>query len=175
MKLTISNFITILVLVLLGIMLWYWYGRSELIHGDQMPDVTLRGDGYELDLVDLKGNYLYIYFWGSWCGPCRQNNPVLVDFYRGIKDSDYPWKDDFEVISIALESGGKAWLRIAEQAGFSWPYQFMEPRFGNHPAYYGFGVNSIPTSFLIDREGRVVASNPSYNRIIGIVEQLEGN
>lgn len=175
MKLSLNNVITIFLVALLGVMVWYWYGRSELVFGDEMPDVTLTGKGYELDLVDLKGNYLLVYFWGSWCGPCRQNNPRLVQAYEDIKASDYSWAEDFEVISIALETGGEAWIRIGDQAGFSWPYQFVEPRFGNHPAYYNFGVNSIPSSFLIDRLGRIVSVNPSYNNISRIINRLESN
>lgn len=175
MKVSFSNIITVLIVVLIGLMAWYWYGRSELIHGDEMPDVTLKGNGYELDLLDLKGNYLYIYFWGSWCGPCRQNNPRLVEFYHRAKNSDYEWAGDFEVVSIALETGGEAWKRISEQAGFAWPYQFVEPRLGNHPAYFGFGVNSIPSSFLIDREGKVVSVNPTYANIPTLIKKLENN
>ncbi len=172
----VKNIVSVAVILLLGVMVWYWYGRTELVFGDEMPDVTLSGQGYELDLIDLKGNYLLVYFWGSWCGPCRQKNPKLAEFYNDIKsDSEYPWADDFEVISIALETTGEAWIRIGEQAGFSWPYQFVEPRFGNHPAYYGFGVNSIPTSFLINREGMIVGANPSLRNIPRMIERLENN
>lgn len=171
-----KNIISILLLILFGLMAWYWFGRTELVFGDTMPEVTVRGQGYELDLVDLKGNYLLFYFWGSWCGPCRQKNPELARFYNEIKTNpDYKWAADFEIVSIALESGGEAWIRIGEQAGFTWPYQFMEPRFGNHPAYYGFGVNSIPTSFLVDREGRIVGVNPSFRNIPRMIDRLESS
>jgi thiol-disulfide isomerase/thioredoxin len=171
-----KNIVAVGILALMGVMAWYWLGRTELVFGDEMPEVTLSGKGYELDLVDLKGNYLLVYFWGSWCGPCRQKNPQLVDFYEGIKsDPEIPWSEDFEIVSIALETAGEAWIRIADQAGFSWPYQFVEPRFGNHPAYYGFGVNSIPSSFLVDREGRIVGVNPSLRNIPGMINRLEEN
>lgn len=163
----------IFILLLFGAMIWYWYGRTELVFGDEIPDVVLEGDGYELDLIDLRGKYLLVYFWGSWCGPCRQKNPRLVEFYNEIKASEYDWAENFEVVSIALETGGEAWKRIGDQAGFSWPYQFVEPRFGNHPAYFGFGVNSIPTSFLVERNGKIAAVNPTYSNVKAMIELME--
>lgn len=107
-------------------------------------------DGRNVHLSDLKGQYVLLQFWGSWCGPCRAENPHLVDLYRKYHDKG------FEIFSIGLERDERAWKRAIQQDGLPWSWQTLGLNDFDHPVARLYNVKSIPMTFLINRDGKVV-------------------
>jgi thiol-disulfide isomerase/thioredoxin len=115
---------------------------------------AVRADGQSFSLQDLQGGYVLLDFWGSWCGPCRRESPELVNL-------DASTKDRLTIVSIAIERDSTAWKRAMAKDQRKWPYQVMDQtdsfKFldGNVAGIYG--VKQVPTNFLIDPKGIVVA------------------
>ncbi len=154
-----SNLI-FLIIVFLGVAVYLlikWNGASK---GKPAPNFKAQLiDGAEFQLSDLSGKYVLIDFWGSWCPPCRTENPKLVALYNRYKDKEYKNATGFEVVSIALEKNDRTWSAAAEKDGFSWPYQIVEQAklVVMSPLARTFGVTDLPSKFLIDPKGNLVA------------------
>lgn len=120
----------------------------------QLP--TLSGD--TLRLADLRGSIVLVNFWATWCAPCRVEMPILQDVWEDYRDRG------FTVLGLYTDEGPIAdlvgWYR---RAGITYPFARATPA-----AVRGFGQGSVvPTSFLIDREGRVV------ERVEGVYPERE--
>ena len=143
--------------------------------GMQAPDIRMASpQGQEYSLSDLKGKVVLLDFWASWCGPCRRENPNVVDVYNRYKDQG------FTVYSVSLDgldSRGKAryrtqediaramegqkqrWVNAIQQDGLAWEYHVSDLKKWESDAGRLYGVSSIPRTFLIDRDGKVAAVN----------------
>lgn len=130
-------------------------------------------DGTSFKLSDLRGSYVLLDFWGSWCPPCRKENPKLVSLYHEYKDSEFERADGFELVTIALEKNDKRYKSAAQKDGFIWPYQIMETsRYVlTAPLALKYGVSNVPAKFLIDPNGQIVAANKSFEEIKHILDQ----
>jgi len=131
-----------------------WYFSPAFSVEDVAADFTaLRADGEEFTLSGLRGKYVLLDFWGSWCGPCRRESPALVALHEATKGQ-------LTIVSIAIEQDSSAWLRAIAQDDRKWDYQVMDQtsnfKFlgGNVASLYG--VNQVPTNFLIDPEGEII-------------------
>ena len=112
-----------------------------------------------ISLNEVKGKYTLIDFWAAWCRPCRVENPNLLKAYNKYHSKG------FEIISVSLDGrrgkteGKKAWTEAIEKDGIgSWPHVSNLSYF-NGPIAKGYGVTSIPSSFLIDENGKIIAKN----------------
>lgn len=141
-------------LALLVAALLFFYIRSRqprFIAGSYAPDfqVTLL-DGVPFSLSDLKGRYVLLQFWGSWCGPCRQENPHLVSLYNQFHEKG------FEVVSIGVETQEDRWRQAIKADGLIWPYHSADmQRFKGEVASL-YNIHAIPTTFLINPEGMIM-------------------
>lgn len=103
-------------------------------------------DGKELKLSDFKGKIVLLDFWATWCGPCRRGIPDLVELQK-------QYKEDLVVIGISLDSQTKSDV-IPFMKEFKINYQVV---YGDAAVVKAYGnIQSIPTSFVIDREGKIV-------------------
>jgi peroxiredoxin len=129
-------------------------GASAQIRiGQPAPDLSLPDrSGHAIQLSSMKGSVVLIDFWASWCGPCRLNNPHLVKFYGKYHEKG------FQILGVSLDENGDAWRTAVGQDHLSWP-QVNDNKGWNAPSAATYGVNAIPASFLVDKEGIVRGLN----------------
>ncbi|PHQ29076.1 TlpA family protein disulfide reductase [Leeuwenhoekiella nanhaiensis] len=110
---------------------------------------NLKGELVEFD--SFKGNYVYLDFWASWCGPCRKQHPGLLELYERYNQKG------FEIVSISLDFDETKWRKAVEQDKLIWT-NLVEPEGTQGDVSLMYKVQAIPTSYLIDPEGKIVAS-----------------
>lgn len=149
---------------------------TELIKvGMDAPDIKLPSpDGKEYSLSSLKGKVVLLDFWASWCGPCRRENPNVVQVYNKYKDKG------FTVYSVSLDGldsrsrsrltsqqqiddqlkqSKQRWIEAIAKDGLPWEYHVSDLKKWECAPAQLYGVNSIPRTFLIDRDGKIAAVN----------------
>jgi peroxiredoxin len=116
----------------------------------QQPDTA----GNMISLKDLRGKYVLIDFWASWCGPCREENPNVVKAYERFRDKN------FTVLGISLDKAEKrdAWIKAIKDDGLGW-YHVSDLKFWSNAVAKLYSVRSIPQNFLIDPTGKIVGAN----------------
>ncbi|WP_158559168.1 TlpA family protein disulfide reductase [Deminuibacter soli] len=150
---------------ILAFLLALTLGTSAMAQGGnkQMPEIQLPdANGNTVKLSSLKGKVVLVDFWASWCGPCRQSMPHLKKLY-----SEYKSKG-FEIYGISLDESAAPWKRAVKEDGTSWIHVLdTQGRTAQQ-----FNVQYIPTSYLIDKEGKVVAVNADKDQLEKLVKQL---
>ena len=126
---------------------------STFTPGMEAPDLvgnTPEGDSYALS--KLRGKYVLVDFWASWCGPCRRENPNVVNMYKKYNGKG------FEILGVSLDRDAGAWKKAIEQDGLSWRHiSDLKGWNSDHAKLYS--VSSIPQTLLLDREGKIIQRN----------------
>jgi thiol-disulfide isomerase/thioredoxin len=121
--------------------------------GNKAPELNYKNpDGKEIALSSLKGKVVLIDFWASWCGPCRGENPNVVAAYKKFKNGK-----GFEIYSVSLDQNKEAWIKAIKADNLLWPSHVSDLKFWSSEGAQKYGVNSIPTNFLIDKDGIIIA------------------
>lgn len=132
----------------------YKYRMPRFVAGEKAPDFEVGLlSGERAKLSDLKGKYVLLQFWGSWCGPCRRENPELVSLYQKYHERG------FEIFSIALEQNPRAWQYAIAQDGLVWKYHAMESVEFDGGRAKQYNIKSIPATFLLNAEGVIMGVN----------------
>jgi alkyl hydroperoxide reductase subunit AhpC len=119
--------------------------------GSEAPEIAMKmPNDTTLALSSLRGKYVLIDFWASWCGPCRQENPNVVRMYNKFKDKG------FDIFSVSLDQEKQPWIKAIEKDGLIW-HHVSDLQFWNSAAAAAYGVQGIPATFLLDKEGKVIA------------------
>ena len=117
------------------------------------PDFTLTTpDGKQVSLYSVKGKLKIIDFWASWCNPCRQANPEVVEIYK-----EYHPKG-LEILGVSLDNNQEAWVKAIEDDGLTWNHVSDLKGWENAAAQL-YGVNSIPHLLVLDENNQIVARN----------------
>ena len=125
--------------------------REATLPGKIAPELNFENpDGEVITLESLRGNYVLIDFWASWCGPCRRENPNVVKAYNKYKDSG------FTVYSVSLDKDKNRWLGAIKQDGLIWPNHVSDLKQWQSAAVKIYGFRGIPHTILIDKEGKIV-------------------
>lgn len=133
---------------------------SKIQVGQPAPEISLPDpNGKVRNLSDLKGKIVLLDFWASWCGPCRRANPHVVEIYNKYKSKG------FDVFSVSLDrpDGKEKWRQAIAQDGLIWSNHVSDLQFWNCAPAQTYGVHSIPQTFLIGRDGKILAVNPRNN------------
>lgn len=106
-----------------------------------------------MKLSDLKGQVVLLDFWASWCGPCRKENPNVVNVYNKYKD------EGFTVMSVSLDDNLERWKQAIEADGLKWPNHVSDLKKWSSEYAKLYQVRGIPFTVLIDKEGNIFQTN----------------
>lgn len=150
----------LLIAAVLAVGAWYWSRQPRFIAGERAPDFTTTlADGHAVRLADFRGRYVLLQFWGSWCGPCRAENPHLVELYQKYHDRG------FEIFSIGIERNAAAWQRAIAQDGLVWPWHAADLQEFDGPVARQYKIRQIPATYLINPEGVIMGANLSAGQL----------
>lgn len=137
--------------------------------GSMAPELAFPNpDGKILKLSDLRGKVVLIDFWAAWCRPCRMENPNVVKEYHHYKDKG------FEIYSVSLDRDKASWLKAIQDDGLVWSNHVSDLKFWSSEAAAIYGVTSIPATFLVGKDGRIVAKNLRGEALSNALKQLLG-
>ncbi len=142
--------------------------------GNKAPDIEMANPkGEIIKLSSLKGKVVLIDFWASWCGPCRLENPTVVQAYNTYHTVKFKEGNGFEVFGVSLDSNKDSWIKAIDKDHLVWPYHVSDLQFWNNAAAKQYGVSSIPTNVLINGKGIIVAKNLRGEALHNALEQLK--
>ena len=121
--------------------------------GKKAPGITqfdVSGEPYSLQ--DLKGKYVLVDFWASWCPPCREENPKLVAIYKDFKDKN------FEIFGVSFDKDIAAWKKAIADDQLTWKH-VSDLQHWNNGAAGVYGIKAIPQNVLVDPNGIIIARN----------------
>jgi thiol-disulfide isomerase/thioredoxin len=114
--------------------------------------VSIDSTGKKFDLNGDRGKYTLVEFWASWCAPCREESPTLVRLYNDYKDKG------FTILSVSIDKNTTQWKKAIRQDGYTWENVCDLNGYGG-PTAALYTVTAIPNSFLLDKDGRIIAKN----------------
>jgi thiol-disulfide isomerase/thioredoxin len=141
--------ISLLSFIFLFVSLTSWAqetNRKYSVPEIKLPDIN----GQMFDVATLRGKYVLVEFWASWCGPCRIQNPALRKIYKKFHDKD------FEIVAISLDTDVLKWKKAVEKDKLTWIH-LGDLKSGEQSIANKWGINAIPFNFLIDKEGKIIA------------------
>ncbi|MGI8634076.1 MAG: peroxiredoxin family protein [Segetibacter sp.] len=128
--------------------------------GSKAPDVSLpNAKGEIVNLSSLRGKVVLLDFWASWCGPCRQNNRRMIPVYKQYKDKG------LEVYAVSIDGNKNAWSRAVEQDKMDWLQVIDVKAERGNELTQTWNLQYIPSTFLIDKEGKIVAVGPEKDEL----------
>ena len=157
-------------IVATGLIARYIYKKPNVDPGEQAPPIAgqlVSGDDFNLET--LKGKIVLVDFWGSWCGPCRVENPKLVALYEKYNGATFKDADGFEIVSVAIERNESRWIKAIKADKLSWPFHILDKvsnfKFFDAPIANSYGVTEVPAKFLLNTQLQTIGVNQNISEI----------
>ncbi|MBL0232934.1 MAG: TlpA family protein disulfide reductase [Chitinophagaceae bacterium] len=156
------------IILLFSIFLFNARAIAQPKQGQLAEDIALpTPEGDTLHLSDLKGKVVLLDFWASWCGPCRVANRGMAKIYSKFRDKG------FEIFSVSIDNEKKDWIKAIKKDNITWK-QVNMPGSWESPIARRWGIEAIPTSYLIDRDGHLVAMDLEGKQLEETLKYLLG-
>lgn len=155
-------------LLLIGLIVYAWFRPPAWVSEENRMAPSFQAtlvDGRVVGREDLRGKVVLVNFWATWCPYCRHEMPAMESFYR-----DYGGRG-FEILALSQDDSVEDVRRFLAEKGYTFPVAMAGPA---DAAAFG-GVSRLPTSFLLDKQGRVrkkITGQVHYARLEGLVEPL---
>ncbi len=153
----------------------YLYMQPRVVNGEKSP--VIKGkllDGTAFNLTDLRGQYVLVDFWGSWCGPCLKEIPGLKQLDQKYKNKAFKEAAGMKILSIAIEKDEARWKSAIKRTGQNWKHHMVDLstslKFLNSPLASEFGVKQVPSKFLLNPDGVIIGVNQSLEEIDAFFE-----
>lgn len=158
-----KNFLILFVAVLVSFSVKAQPGYGQLAYEVALPSAS----GDTVRLSSLRGKVVLLDFWASWCPPCRATNKRLAKIYPKYKDKG------FEILSVSLDDNTKDWKRAILKDKVSW-LEVIDKGGWDSPSAMQWRIDAIPTSFLIDKNGRVIAIDLEPKELEKVLNDILG-
>jgi peroxiredoxin len=122
-------------------------------------------NGKPISLSSFRGKYVLVDFWASWCGPCRIENPNVVNAYNAFKAKG------LEILGVSLDDDKAAWLAAIKKDKLDWT-QVSDLKGWQNEVAKQYKIQSIPASFLLDKEGKIIATNLRGSELVNKLKEL---
>jgi peroxiredoxin len=120
--------------------------------GQLAPDfISQTPDGKPIKLADLRGKYVFLDFWASWCHPCREESPNVLKAWQRFKDKN------FEILSVSLDGNKVSWQNAIEEDGVGAWHHVSDLKAWQTGVVKSYMLTSVPRSFLLDPDGKIIA------------------
>ncbi|MBV7533985.1 TlpA family protein disulfide reductase [Chitinophaga sp. sic0106] len=123
--------------------------------------------GNPVQLSDYKGKYVLVDFWASWCGPCRAENPNVLENFEKYHPKG------LEILGVSLDNSKDAWIKAIKDDGLTWAHVSDLKGWKNEVAK-AYNIRAVPSNFLIDKEGKIVAVNLRGDELTQKLEEIFG-
>lgn len=134
-------------------------GFAQPVLNELAPDIELPDQqGNTFALASLRGKMVLVDFWASWCGPCRVTNKNMKPVYEKYREAG------FEIFAVSIDDDLKAWKKAIAADKISWKQVNQQGGWGA-PIAKKWAIEQLPTSFLLDKEGKVLAIDPSHDQL----------
>ncbi len=141
---------------------------STVATGNNAPEITQNTpDGNLINLSSLRGKYVLIDFWASWCGPCRRENPNVVEAYKKYKDKG------FTVFGVSYDTDIDKWKKAIANDQLNW-YQVSDLQGWTNSTSDLYGIKAIPSNVLLDKDGRIIVKNIFGKKLNAKLAELMG-
>lgn len=140
---------------------------SRFRYGTEAPEISLPDpDGNTAKLSSTRGNIVLLDFWAAWCPPCRKENPNLVRAY------DLYHNRGFTIFQVSLDRTKEAWTKGISEDNLGRWIHVSDLKYWNSAVIPVYNIEQIPTNYLLDREGRIIASNLRGQELLNRLEQI---
>ena len=139
---------------------------EQLSFGALAPNFTMNDtSGTGIEMHDLKGKYLLVDFWASWCKPCREENPELLKVYNEFKPAG------FEILGVSLDDKRLQWIKAIDHDGIQWIH-VSDLKGWQSEIVNTYQLDDLPVTYLLDPEGKIIGKNLKRDRLKEVLEKL---